>query len=187
MKNHGQSAVRFSQNGVGVVEILIALVVVSFGVLGMAGLQLTGMKHSSSGYNRSKAALYAETMATRMRGNAEGVETLAYSALAMPDCTAPPVPYCQARPVGVAAETCTPAEMALFDNFAIACGDLGSDGIAANGVASELLNGQLVVACDDAPCQANSHYTITVTWNETTDPDQVNDTATKRVQIRFNP
>jgi len=31
------------QQGVGIVEVLVALVVVSLGVLGMASLQLTGM------------------------------------------------------------------------------------------------------------------------------------------------
>ena len=62
-----------SQRGLGIIEVLVALVVVSFGVLGMASLQLTGMKHSSSGFNRSKALLFAENMATRMRINDAGV------------------------------------------------------------------------------------------------------------------
>ena len=47
------------QRGVGIIEVLVALVVVSLGVLGMANLQLTGIKHSNSGYNRAKALMVA--------------------------------------------------------------------------------------------------------------------------------
>jgi len=60
--------------GVGILEILVALVVVSIGVLGVAGLQLTGMKHSAGGYNRFKATLFAENLAARMRTNTLAVD-----------------------------------------------------------------------------------------------------------------
>ena len=60
-------SVPLAERGLGLIEVLIALVIVSFGVLGMAGLQLTGMKHSAGGLERSKALLFAENIAARMR------------------------------------------------------------------------------------------------------------------------
>ena len=71
--NFARSGSAGRQSGVGIIEVLIALVVVSLGVLGMASLQLTGMKHSSSGYNRSMAVLFAENMASRMRAQTHKV------------------------------------------------------------------------------------------------------------------
>jgi len=186
--NFGYSANAASQSGVGIIEVLIALVVVSLGVLGMASLQLTGMKHSSSGYNRSMAVLFAENMASRMRSNADGVVDTNYAGLDSSDlnCSAMPAPFCQAT-VNNEAQTCNPAEMATFDFYSIACGTITADGAPKDGIADLLNGGRLQIDCDDASCEANSGYTITINWNEgrtTTKDEQVD---TKRVQVRFNP
>ena len=61
---------RAAQRGLGIIEVLVALVVVSLGVLGVAGLQLTGMKHSAGSLYRAQALSLAEDMAERMRLNA---------------------------------------------------------------------------------------------------------------------
>ena len=177
------------QQGVGIVEVLVALVVVSLGVLGMASLQLTGMQHSNGGYNRSKALLYAENMATRMRTNrtaVRGATLFANFDSTVNGCAARPAPYCQASAAG-AAERCDAAELAAFDLFTVSCGDWGPSG-AEDGVAGSLPNGQLTINCDSTPCEATSNYTINVSWTEgqrvTSD---MNDTITRRVQMRMKP
>lgn len=178
-----------SQRGLGIIEVLVALVVVSFGVLGMASLQLTGMKHSSSGFNRSKALLFAENMATRMRINDTGVAALNYDAIDSSTiaCNVQPNPYCQATVGGGAVPSCSASELAAFDRFSVACGDWGSAG-ADKGVNGDLPNGRLQVVCDDAPCTATSTYTITVSWIENSTTDRTADTTdTKRVQVRLRP
>ena len=157
------------QGGLGLVEVLVALVVVSFGVLGMAGLQLTGMKHSSGGFNRSKALLFAENMATRMRINPPGAAALAWESydsgsLGPAQCDVKPAPYCQAS-AGVAAERCDVAELAAFDVWTVACGDWGTDA-AGEGVLDALPEGRLRVDCGATPCPDDATYTITVEWNE---------------------
>jgi len=190
-----RSVTRSGQSGIGIVEVLVALVVVSLGVLGMASLQLTGMQHSSGGYNRSKALLYAENMATRMRTNRPAIDEMLFDDYASEDsgCETQPKPYCQATSTGGAAQTCTAQELAAFDLFTVACGEWTDDG-ANDGVVGSLPNGQLTVSCDydradpDAECEATSTYTINVSWTEgqrvTSD---MNDTITRRVQMRMRP
>jgi len=183
------------QSGIGIVEVLVALVVVSLGVLGMASLQLTGMQHSSGGYNRSKALLYAENMATRMRTNRPAIDELlfdGYSSEAT-GCDTQPSPYCQASSAGAAAQACTAEQLAAFDSYTVACGEWGESG-AEDGVVGTLPNGVLSIVCDLDPddasseCTKSSTYTITVSWTEgqrvTSD---MNDTITRRVQMRMRP
>jgi len=176
------------QSGVGIIEVLIALVVVSLGVLGMASLQLTGMKHSSSGYNRSMAVLFAENMASRMRSNPAGISDANYAALdsATLNCATKPAPFCQAT-VNSAAQTCNAAEMATFDFYSIACGTITADGTPKDGIADLLNGGRLAVECDGAPCVENSGYTITINWSEGRTTTKDEEVDTKRVQVRFNP
>lgn len=175
--------------GVGILEVLVALVVVSIGVLGVAGLQLTGMKHSSGGYNRFRAILYAENMAARMRSNQDGIDSLAYNTFDSDtdaNCTAKPVPYCQANRT-TASGSCNAAEMAAFDLFSIACGSWTGAGEAKNGVSDELASGRIQVNCD-VPCTAASNYTVLITWEENSGLDGNEGTLSqKRVQVRFNP
>jgi len=177
------------QRGVGILEVLIALVLVSFGVLGMAGLQLTGMKHSTGGFNRSKATLHAENIAARMRTNPEGASLFAYSGFDSDDsvCTVRPDPYCQATK-NLVPGVCSAAQMAAFDLFSVACGNWSAAGSAEDGVIDGLPNGRLQVSCDDSPCTDNSNYTVLISWDENTGQDGAEDTASpKRVQVRFNP
>ncbi len=177
--------------GVGILEVLVALVVVSIGVLGVAGLQLTSMKHSNGGYNRFRAILFAENMAARMRTNEAGVNNTGYDSYDSDDasvnCSVQPTPYCQAR-LNVEAQNCNAAQMAAFDPFSVACGNWSKDGMAENGVKDDLANGRLRVSCDDNPCEATSNYTVLVTWDENTGVSGDENAAdTKRVRVRFNP
>ena len=176
------------QRGVGIVEVLVALVVVSLGVLGMASLQLTGMQHSNGGYNRSKALLFAEDMATRMRTNRVAVGNDGFLSFdsSTNGCGARPTPYCQASVSG-AAERCDSNELAEFDKFIVSCGDWGPGG-ADSGVIGSLPNGQLTIVCDTPGSCATSNHTINVSWTEgqrvTSD---MNDTITRRVQMKMKP
>lgn len=180
---------RFSQRqrGIGIIEVLVALLVVSIGVLGVAGLQLTGLQHSAGSFNRAKALLLAENMATRMRSNSEAVsEGLFQFDSTGFSCNTRPAPYCQAS-AGGAADSCSYEQLADFDMFIVACGDWGG-GNSMQGVTSTLPNGQMSIECDDASCTPNSTYTVNVNWTEgqrvTSDRD---DTIVRRVQVRMRP
>ncbi len=179
--------VRAAQHGLGIIEVLVAVVVVSFGVLGMASLQLTGMKHSTSGYSRSKALLLAENMTTRMRINSPAVVAMQYAGFdsAAMDCNTKPAPYCQATYGGTASEICSSTELVAFDLFSVSCGDWGSAG-AEEGAIGSLPNGKLEIECADAPCTATSAYIVSVTWVEGGETSAVAD-DNRRVQVRLRP
>jgi type IV pilus assembly protein PilV len=55
--------------GLTLVEILIALLVLSIGLLGLAGLQTTSLKFNTSAYYRTQATTLAYDLADRMRAN----------------------------------------------------------------------------------------------------------------------
>lgn len=56
-------------SGFTLIEILIAMVVLAFGLLGLAGLQASGLKNNMSSANRSQATQLAYDIADRMRAN----------------------------------------------------------------------------------------------------------------------
>ncbi|WP_455374911.1 type IV pilus modification protein PilV [Kaarinaea lacus] len=70
-----------SQNGISMVEVLVSIVVLSFGLLGLAGLQADGLRSNNDAYMRSQASLLAYDMLDRMRANLQGVENGFYDDL----------------------------------------------------------------------------------------------------------
>lgn len=55
--------------GMTLVEILVALLVLSIGLLGLAGLQTMSLRFNSSAYYRTQATALAYGLADRMRAN----------------------------------------------------------------------------------------------------------------------
>lgn len=66
------------QNGATLIEVLIAILVLSIGLLGLAGLQVTSVQSNHSAYQRSQATLLAYDLADRMRANRTEALTNAY-------------------------------------------------------------------------------------------------------------
>jgi type IV pilus assembly protein PilV len=58
-----------AQRGFSLIEVLVTLVVLSLGILGLAGLQSVALKNSHSAMLRAQAAQYAYDMLDRMRVN----------------------------------------------------------------------------------------------------------------------
>jgi type IV pilus assembly protein PilV len=57
------------QVGFSLIEVLVALLVLSIGLLGLAMLQVQGMKFNSDAYFRTQATILAYDMIDRMRSN----------------------------------------------------------------------------------------------------------------------
>lgn len=66
------------QRGFTILEVLIALLVFSLGLLGMAGLLVISVKTNHSAYLRTQAAFMAQSMGDRMRANVPQVWAGAY-------------------------------------------------------------------------------------------------------------
>ena len=60
---------RKHQQGSSLLEVLISVVVISIGLLGVAGLQLASMKNIQSSSERSMAVLLSYSIVERMRAN----------------------------------------------------------------------------------------------------------------------
>lgn len=63
---------RFIVEGFSLVEVLVALFVLSVGLLGLAALQTTGLKFNHQSYERTQAVLQAYDIIDRMRANKSG-------------------------------------------------------------------------------------------------------------------
>lgn len=94
------------ENGFTLMEVLIAVLILSIGLLGLASLQANGLRSNFSSYARSQAVLLANDMADRIRANPTQAAAGAYNnvdaaaAAADPDCLA---------------ADCTTAQMATHD------------------------------------------------------------------------
>lgn len=81
-----------SNAGFTLIEVLIALVVMSIGLLGLAALQIQGMKYNSDAYFRTQATTLAYDIIDRMRANATAARSGLYAATTAPagssDCEA---------------------------------------------------------------------------------------------------
>lgn len=60
---------QFRQSGSTLLEVLVAIVVLSFGLLGMAGLQAASLKSNQTALQRSQAVVLAYDIMDRMRSN----------------------------------------------------------------------------------------------------------------------
>ncbi len=65
--------------GFTLLEVLIATVILAVGLLGISGLQVTGLRSNNSALMRSQATLLAYDMSDRMRSNAVGVAASNYN------------------------------------------------------------------------------------------------------------
>jgi len=69
------------ERGIGLIEILVTIVLLSIGFLAAARMQVEGMRFSQSAYHQSQAYFLASDMINRMRTNVEGVDAGHYDGL----------------------------------------------------------------------------------------------------------
>ena len=95
-------------NGFTLIEVLVALVVLSIGLLGIAALHIDGVRTGYSALQRTHAVNLASDMADRIRANPNADYAVA---AAGPD----PTVDCADTADGEAPRDCTPGEMAAYD------------------------------------------------------------------------
>jgi type IV pilus assembly protein PilV len=92
------------QRGFGLIESLVALVVISVGMIGIAALYGQGLRASTTAFYRTHAVNLAADMADRIRVNRRGNASYGGAAVNNP---------CGAG----GGANCTPAQMAAYDLF----------------------------------------------------------------------
>ena len=75
---HPQPSSHLLQRGFTLVEALIALLVLSIGLLGVAGMQLASLQSNYGAFQRSQATFLAQDIADRMRANRTAALASAY-------------------------------------------------------------------------------------------------------------
>ncbi|WP_111893691.1 type IV pilus modification protein PilV [Acinetobacter sp. MB5] len=142
------------QQGVGLLEVLVALLLLAIAVLGFVALQLRAVEATSEGFNRIEATNIARDLVEKIRINSSSTAITAYETyLSSQSGQAASVIDCYST-------FCTPAVKAAFDvhEAYLSATDLGMT-----------LN---MVTC---PGTANGRECIYVAWNKT---DPVDTTAT---------
>lgn len=156
------------QSGFTLLEVLVAMVVLSIGLLGLAGLQAVSLNNNQMAYYRAVASQQAYDMADRIRANRAGIAAGNYNNL---NNTTPADPNCVAN-------NCSAANMAVSDH---------SQWNANN--ARLLPAGVGTVACVEgltAGCATNGPnwtFDITVAWTE----KNAAANATQTFTTRFAP
>jgi type IV pilus assembly protein PilV len=133
---------RPAHEGFTLVEAMVALVVLSAGMIGVAALHGQGLGAGRSAQFRSVAVNLTADMADRIRVNRAAGAAYA-GAAALNNCD----------PAGGGGVDCTPAQMAAHDLFRW-----------NQRIASSLPNGQAVIGFN--PGTVPPTYTITVFWDE---------------------
>jgi len=129
------------QQGFSLIEAMVALVVLSVGMLGIAGLFVTTLRSGGGAIYRMQAVNLAADLADRIRANRTA--NVAYAGAAADN-------NCYGA---AAVADCTPAQMAANDLL-----------VWQNQVAQVLPAGNSVVAVNGAAVPYT--YTITITWIE---------------------
>lgn len=114
-QNELGTRMKYSQSGASLIEVLVAVVLLSLGVVGLAGLQFNGVKFNHSAYLRSQGVSLAYDLTDRMRANLSACQTAATCQYVTPLTTSFD---------GTAAQTCGSAIAAVTGPNAMATVDV---------------------------------------------------------------
>lgn len=100
-----------TQRGFSLFEVLITVVVVSVGLLGLAGLQFAGLRASNNAQDATYAMQVAQDLADRIRANRAGALSNGYNGFSIDlNTSAQFNPGCQAT-------ACDPTNIAQLDRY----------------------------------------------------------------------
>lgn len=130
------------QQGFTMLEVLIAILIISFGLLGLAGLQIVSLKYAHSATLRTVATQHAQDIADRMRANLAGVAANGYN-MGTGGATATQTAAC----LTVTTTGCTAAQLAAHDLYEWQQALSATASTSGTGMP----NGQGVVCIDSTP------------------------------------
>lgn len=163
IKNRNMSA--RMQSGFSLIEVMIAAVVLSIGILGIAGLQIVAMKGTHQSYMKQQAMGIIHSLTERMHSNKQAVIASNYVVDSSTfDCNNLPV-------CSTSTSNCSVADIAQVDLHNLICGYQVGAGKSTGGVETKgapdiaiLVDGELDVSCP-IDCSTGD-VQITVAWTE---------------------
>ncbi|MDN4503879.1 type IV pilus modification protein PilV [Alteromonadaceae bacterium BrNp21-10] len=165
------------QRGVGMIEVLVTLFILSIGMLGVASLQFVGSFSNSDALNRSNAVMVAQQLAERLRAASYVSATFSgpvvdnsyfdadlynFENLSCASSESDWKCFCRSLPASIPnclGNTCSSAEIAQFDAWQLSC------------AATKINPGVRVAltctdnnAADADACSVGSRHQIMLTW-----------------------
>ncbi len=150
-----------NQSGFNLIEIMVAALILSVGLLSMAGLQVASLRSVQNATQKQQAAFIVHELLERMRSNRQAALDGNYTAAVSCASTAPQ--DCSGS------ATCSPAQVAAYDLYTLQCGE-GTTAVRS-GANEQLIDGQLNVECMAGDC--NSGVRVTINWSELLVSDDV--------------
>lgn len=170
-----------TQTGFSLIEILISILILSIGLLGLGGLQLSSLKSANNAHFRTVASLSVTDLIDRMRSNPLGVQGNFYAAnLGIQDCVIRLSKVCESD------IKCGGEELAQYDLYRINCG-VSAGMYQTGGVQYDLPQAALEIGCAASPCTTGIEHTIQVSWNETDDDDEGDQVQARSYELTFIP
>jgi type IV pilus assembly protein PilV len=99
--------------GFSLLEVLISLVIMSVGMMGLAGLKMVAVKGANESHFRHEASLLMMDLADSMRANLEAVDAGNYLNTTAVSLTSPPT-LCEST------TACTSTQLAAYDKYRVA-------------------------------------------------------------------
>ncbi|MCF6282123.1 MAG: type IV pilus modification protein PilV [Candidatus Polarisedimenticolaceae bacterium] len=170
--------------GFSLIEVLVALMIFSLGILGLSGLQFTALRGNHDAYINTIASIQVMDAADRILANPGGVAAGNYDLLDE-DAVDP----------GCIAVGCSPADLAQYDYWVWNTGDAAQPG---TGNATQLPQGEGVICldatpddgvsrvdsgCDGALVGGDRVFAIKIWWDDDGDPG----TASRRHVLSVFP
>lgn len=141
-----------SQSGFTLVELLVSVLILAFGLLGIGGMLGFTLKSSSSSYLKQLSVQSAYNIIDRMRANSQTAIAGAYNVNNLVTSGTPAIPAKPATDCSTA--TCTPTQLASYDSWYWLAKD----------VAAQLPAGCASVTT--AAAGSNTLVTVTVQWDD---------------------
>lgn len=174
---HSCRHVHIDERGVGMIEILVTLFILSVGLLGVVYLQFVGSFTNSESLNRSQSVLVAQQMSERLRASAtfsitgdglvvdnEYFDNNIYNFSNL-TCSGGGQPYncfCKNRPATIPNcndNICSTAELAQFDGYELSCA-----AVITNPDVTISLSCEDNDAADTQSCSVGSKHIVTISW-----------------------
>jgi len=164
------------QQGFTLIEVLIAVLVLSLGLLGLAGLQASSLRYNNSAAARGQATFLAYDIIDRMRANKTAAIAGSY------DTSYGTAPSAGGSDCQAAGAGCSAAAMAAYDLNQWRCllGNWNSNGVCSNTLG---IDRGLLADGDGDISRAGNVVTVRVRWTETGWGDSDNDGIGERESI----
>ncbi|PFH11998.1 type IV pilus assembly protein PilV [Collimonas sp. PA-H2] len=140
-------------SGFALLEVLIAVVVLAFGMLGIAGLLLTAHKANSSSYIKQQAVQSAYDVIDRVRANSQTAINGGYAVNNITTGGTPVIPAAASPDCSTTA--CSATQLAAYDVWYWLAKDL-----------AQLPSGSGSIVTGAAPTGNNTLVTIVVQWDD---------------------